>query len=101
VPQAIVAFLENGSFEDVIKGAISIGGDSDTIAAIAGSLAEAFAENHDCVSVDLKRRVWKKLDSGIKFAVRTMSEMVRQIRPELWSPWNDPAPNVQPNGEDL
>ena len=40
VPQAIVAFLENDSFEDVIKAAISIGGDSDTIAAIAGSLAE-------------------------------------------------------------
>lgn len=41
VPQAINAFLEADSFEDTIKTAISIGGDSDTIAAIAGSLAEA------------------------------------------------------------
>ena len=42
VPQAIEAFLEGGSFTGVISNAISIGGDSDTIAAIAGSIAEAF-----------------------------------------------------------
>lgn len=41
VPQAIVAFLEGEDFEDTLKRAISIGGDSDTIAAIAGSMAEA------------------------------------------------------------
>ncbi len=40
VPEAIIAFLEGESFEDVIRGAVSIGGDSDTIAAIAGSMAE-------------------------------------------------------------
>ncbi len=40
VPQALKAFLEGNSFEEVIALAISIGGDSDTIAAIAGSLAE-------------------------------------------------------------
>ncbi len=42
VPQAINAFLEADSFEDTIKTALSIGGDSDTIATIAGSLAEAY-----------------------------------------------------------
>ena len=42
VPQAITAFLEGDSFEDTVRNAISIGGDSDTIAAIAGSIAEAF-----------------------------------------------------------
>lgn len=42
MPQAVVAFLEGGSFEDTIRNAISIGGDSDTISAIAGSIAEAF-----------------------------------------------------------
>lgn len=42
VPQAIVAFLEADSFEDTIRNAISIGGDSDTLAAIAGSIAEPF-----------------------------------------------------------
>ena len=42
VPQAIEAFLESTSFEDAIRNAISIGGDSDTIAAITGSIAEAY-----------------------------------------------------------
>lgn len=42
VPQAIEAFLESTDFEDTIRNAISIGGDSDTIAAMAGSIAEAY-----------------------------------------------------------
>ena len=42
VPQAFEAFFESTSFEDAIRNAISIGGDSDTIAAIAGSIAEAY-----------------------------------------------------------
>lgn len=42
VPQAIQCFLESNDFEDAIRNAISIGGDSDTIAAITGSIAEAY-----------------------------------------------------------
>ena len=42
VPQALEAFFESTSFEDAIRNAISIGGDSDTIAAITGSIAESF-----------------------------------------------------------
>lgn len=42
VPQAMEAFFESTSFEDAIRNAISIGGDSDTIAAITGSIAEAY-----------------------------------------------------------
>lgn len=42
VPQAIICFLESTSFEDAIRNAVSIGGDSDTLAAITGSIAEAF-----------------------------------------------------------
>lgn len=41
VPQAIEAFLEAESFEDAIRTAISVGGDSDTLAAITGGIAEA------------------------------------------------------------
>ena len=41
VPQAIVSFLESTDFEDAIRNAISLGGDSDTLAAITGSIAEA------------------------------------------------------------
>lgn len=57
VPQAVNAFLEADSFEDTIKTALSIGGDSDTIAAIAGSLAEA------CYPIppDLEQRAFQKL----------------------------------------
>ncbi len=42
VPQAIVCFLESDSFEDCIRTAISLGGDSDTVAAIACSIGEAY-----------------------------------------------------------
>jgi ADP-ribosylglycohydrolase len=41
VPQAITAFLESTGFEDAIRNAISLGGDSDTLAAITGGIAEA------------------------------------------------------------
>lgn len=42
VPEAITAFLEGESFEDVIRTAVSLGGDCDTVSAIAGSIAEGF-----------------------------------------------------------
>ena len=42
VPEAITAFLEGHNFEDVIRTAVSLGGDCDTLACIAGSIAEAF-----------------------------------------------------------
>ena len=42
VPQALEAFFESESFEDAIRSAVSIGGDSDTIAAITGGVAEAY-----------------------------------------------------------
>lgn len=42
VPQAIIAFLESEDFEDAVRKAISIGGDSDTIACITGAIAQAY-----------------------------------------------------------
>ncbi len=42
VPEAIIAFLESEDFEDAIRKAISIGGDSDTIACMAGGIAQAY-----------------------------------------------------------
>lgn len=42
VPEAIIAFLESNDFEDAIRKAISLGGDSDTIASITGAIAQAF-----------------------------------------------------------
>ena len=61
VPQAIAAFLESTDFEDALRTAVSLGGDSDTLAAITGSIAEAFygvPENlkHDAIiKVDTER----------------------------------------------
>ncbi|MCD8300938.1 MAG: ADP-ribosylglycohydrolase family protein [Clostridiales bacterium] len=42
VPEAIIAFLEADSFEDAVRGAVSLGGDADTLGAITGSIAEAY-----------------------------------------------------------
>ena len=42
VPQALLSFLESTDFEDAIRNAVSLGGDADTLAAITGSLAEAY-----------------------------------------------------------
>lgn len=58
VPQAIEAFLESTSFVDAIKNAISIGGDSDTIAAMAGSIAWAYYKKNGGVT-DSMYYLWK------------------------------------------
>lgn len=42
VPESIIAFLESNDYEDALRNAISLGGDSDTMACIAGGIAEAF-----------------------------------------------------------
>lgn len=42
VPEAIVAFLDSDSWEDAVRNAVSLGGDSDTQACIAGAIAEAY-----------------------------------------------------------
>lgn len=47
VPQAITAFLESESFEDAIRTAVSLGGDSDTLAAITGSIAWVYYSKYD------------------------------------------------------
>ncbi len=62
VPQAIEAFLESTSFEDAIRIAISLGGDSDTLAAITGSVAEAFYGVPD----EIRERALTYLDSYLR-----------------------------------
>ena len=61
VPEAIAAFLEGADFEDVIRTAVSLGGDSDTLAAIAGSIAEGFYG----VPQKLKRAAVSMLDEEL------------------------------------
>ena len=69
VPQAIVAFLDGLDFADVLSGAISIGGDSDTIAAIAGSLAEVIYPIPPHILEAVNARLTEPLRTAIDAAV--------------------------------
>ena len=62
VPEAITAFLEGDSFEDVIRTAVSHGGDCDTLTAIAGSIAEGFYG----VPEELKDVCRQRLDAPLR-----------------------------------
>ncbi len=57
VPEAITAFLEGDSFEDVIRTAVSLGGDCDTLTAIAGSIAEGFYGVPEELAAECRRRL--------------------------------------------
>ena len=58
VPEAIIAFLESDSFEDAIRKAVSIGGDSDTLACITGGIAEAFYKEIPEYMIETTQRVF-------------------------------------------
>ncbi|MFZ1250087.1 MAG: ADP-ribosylglycohydrolase family protein [Candidatus Microsaccharimonas sp.] len=72
VPPAIVAFLESINFEDSIRNAISIGGDSDTLAAITGSIAEAFYDDGN-----------ELLSNGLSFLSEELADTVIQFNNHL------------------
>ena len=57
VPEAIIAFLEGKDLIDTIRNAVSLGGDTDTQACIAGSIAEAFWGIDSMVQADVRRRL--------------------------------------------
>ena len=57
VPEAITAFLEGESFEDVIRTAVSLGGDCDTLTCIAGSMAEAFYGVPEELKEECRKRI--------------------------------------------
>lgn len=62
VPPALIAFLESTDFEDAIRNAVSLGGDSDTLACITGSVAEAF---YGGVPEPIRAEVWARLDQRL------------------------------------
>lgn len=72
VPQAIIAFLESNDFEDAIRNAISLGGDSDTLAAITGSMAEAAYGIPDWI----KDKACSYLDKPLKDVLERWEEFV-------------------------
>lgn len=70
VPESIIAFLEGDSFEDVIRRAVSIGGDSDTIAAIAGSIAQGMYG----VPEEMESQVMSLLDDFLRNEAKRWEE---------------------------
>lgn len=73
VPQAIISFLESTNFEDAIRNAIYIGGDSDTIAAITGSIAEAAYG----IPEEIKEKAYVCLDKPLKDVLRRWKKYMR------------------------
>lgn len=74
VPQALVCALEATSFEDAIRNAVSIGGDSDTIAAIAGGVAEA----RFGIPEDIATQAWSYLPQDMRWVMRDL--YAQQVR---------------------
>lgn len=73
VPQSIIAFLESESYEDAIRNAVSLGGDADTMAAIAGSVAWSFyrCQNGGRMDVGMKKLLRKAQRRMPKEFIRT------------------------------
>ena len=74
VPEAITAFLEGNSFEDVIRTAVSLGGDCDTLTAIAGSIAEGFYG----VPEDLTKECRRRLPDDLLVILDTFSQAIER-----------------------
>ena len=75
VPEAITAFLEGENFEDVIRTAVSLGGDCDTLTCIAGSMAEAFYG----VPEELKEECRKRITLEMLEVLERFDEARKQI----------------------
>ena len=73
VPEAITAFLEGDSFEDVIRTAVSLGGDCDTLTAIAGSMAEGFYG----VPEELKQQCRERLPEDLRQVLERFEEKLQ------------------------
>lgn len=74
VPEAITAFLEGESFEDVIRTAVSLGGDCDTLTAIAGSIAEGFYG----VPAGLKEECHRRLPEPLNKVLVAFEECLKE-----------------------
>ena len=75
VPEAITAFMEGSDFEDVIRTAVSLGGDCDTLTCIAGSIAEAYYGVPD----ELKEEANTRIESDMRTVLESFDDMRRLI----------------------
>ena len=69
VPEAIVAFLDSTDFESAIRLAVSLGGDSDTLACITGGIAEAFYKE---IPKEIAKTMWDKLPETFKEILKSV-----------------------------
>ena len=77
VPEAITAFLEGQSFEDVIRTAVSLGGDCDTLTCIAGSIAEGFYG----VPEKLKQECQNRLPDNLREVLERFAQVINDAEP--------------------
>ena len=88
VPEAITAFLEGENFTDVIRTAVSLGGDCDTLTCIAGSMAEAYYGIpewliYECgkrISPDMKNLLYRFNSQRSKLYISYKSEELRKFK---------------------
>ena len=71
MPQALIAFFESTSYEDAIRNAVSLGGDADTLACIAGGVAEAY---YGGIPEDLAAPVLAMLDKPLVAVIERFRE---------------------------
>jgi len=71
VPEAIIAFLDSTDFEDAIRNAVSLGGDSDTLTCITGGIAHAF---YGSVPDDIRQSVLERLDEPLRNVVEAFCD---------------------------
>lgn len=71
VPESIIAFLESTGFEDALRKAVSLGGDSDTMACIAGGISQAFYRE---IPGEIVSEVWRRLPAEFLDIIDTFSE---------------------------
>ena len=71
VPEAMVAFFDNTDFESAIRLAVSLGGDSDTLACITGGIAEAFYQK---IPNGISLKIWQLLPEDFKAILKEMEQ---------------------------
>ena len=85
VPEAIIAFYESESYEDAIRKAVSIGGDSDTIACMAGAIAEAYYG----MPGKLKKKALQILDSYCAGIAQQFRQFCREHDRTIKEGWRE------------
>ncbi len=78
VPEAIIAFLESTSYENAVRLAVSLGGDSDTLACITGGIAEAF---YGGIPAEIRVKVYEILDDRLALVAREFTDRYVRLQP--------------------